>query len=249
MTIRGVLFDVDDTLFDYSTSEEVGVLKHLAAEGLLEFFPSPADAVAIWRKIMEEEYARFLAGELTFTGQRLSRTRRFLAHVGGLPAGGISDHEAGVWFARYGEFQNAAWAAFPDADPVLRRLAPRFRLGIVSNSSLAYQQRKLRVIGLLDHFGDAIVCSDEHGAPKPNAGIFLAGCAVLGMPAHQVAYVGDKYEIDALGARDAGLRSYWLDRAATGATPLDGITVIRSLDELVIALMGQDLSPPAGAGT
>ncbi|MFC6080130.1 HAD family hydrolase [Sphaerisporangium aureirubrum] len=239
MTIRGVLFDVDDTIFDYSTSEEVGVLEHLAAEGLLEFFPTPADAVAIWRRFMEEEYARFLAGELTFTGQQLSRTRRFLSHVGRLPGNDISDHEARVWFAKYGQLQNAAWAAFPDADPVLRKLAPAFRLGIVSNSSLAHQQRKLRVIGLLDHFGDAIVCSNEHGAPKPNASIFLAGCTILGLPPHQVAYVGDKYETDALGAHEAGLHSYWLDRAATGTTPPAGITVIRSLDDLLIALMSQ----------
>ena len=240
MTIRGVLFDVDDTLFDYTSSEHAGVLGHLTAEGLLGLFPSPADAVATWREIMEEEYARFLAGELTFAGQQLARTRRFLSHVGRLPAGGISDDEAALWFARYRGLRDTVWAAFPDADPVLRKLAPRFRLGIVSNSSLGHQQDKLRAIGLLDHFGEAIVCAIEHGAPKPDAGIFLAGCAALGLPAHQVAYVGDKYEIDAVGAHEAGLRSYWLDRAATGVATLDGISVIRSLDELVPALIGPD---------
>jgi hypothetical protein len=34
MPIRGVLFDVDDTLFDYSTSDEVGVLAHLRAHAI-----------------------------------------------------------------------------------------------------------------------------------------------------------------------------------------------------------------------
>ncbi|MBB2912692.1 putative hydrolase of the HAD superfamily [Streptosporangium becharense] len=238
MTIRGVLFDIDDTLFDYSTSEQIGLLKHLDVEGLLELFPSPADAVAVWREVMEEEYARFLAGELTFTGQQLVRTRRFLARAGSLPADGISDHEASVWFTRYNEFRIAAWSAFPDAGAVLRTLAPRFRLGVVSNSSLAHQRNKLRTIGLLHHFGDSIVCSAEHGAPKPDPSIFLAGCATLGLPAHQVAYVGDKYEIDALGAREAGLHSYWLDRAISGIAPAKGITVIRSLEELVTDLNG-----------
>ncbi|GII33772.1 HAD family hydrolase [Planotetraspora mira] len=241
MTIRGVLFDVDDTLFDYTSSEQAGLLGHLTAEGLLGLFPSPADAVTVWREIMEEEYTRYLTGELTFAGQQLTRTRRFLSHLGRLPVGGLSDEEADLWFGRYRELRNAVWEAFPDADPVLRRLAPRFRLGVVSNSSLAYQQGKLRAIGLLDHFGEAIVCAVEHGAPKPDAGIFLAGCATLGLPADQVAYVGDKYDIDAVGALEAGLRSYWLDRAATGITPLDGITVIRSLDELVPALIGPEL--------
>ncbi len=240
MTVRGVLFDIDDTLFDYSTSERVGILKHLAAEGLLELFPSPADAAAIWREIMEEEYARFLAGELTFAGHQLARTRRFLAHIGRLPADGISDQAASAWFEGYTKFRTAAWAAFPDAAPALASLATRYRLGVISNSSLAHQRDKLRAIGLLDHFGDAILCSDDHGAPKPDPGIFLAGCALLGLPPQQVAYIGDKYDIDACGARDAGLRAYWLDRAVTGAVPggeiADGVTVIGSLDELVTIL-------------
>ncbi|MCC5576505.1 HAD family hydrolase [Microtetraspora sp. AC03309] len=240
MTVRGVLFDIDDTLFDYSTSERVGLLKHLAAEELLGLFPSPADAVAIWREIMEEEYARFLAGELTFAGQQLARARRLLAHVGQLPADGMDDDAVSVWFARYTEFRKSAWAAFPDAGPALASLATRYRLGVVSNSSLAHQRDKLRAIGLLDHFGDAILCSDDHGAPKPDPGIFLAGCALLGLPPHQVAYIGDKYDIDACGARDAGLRAYWIDRAVTGAVPggeiTDGVTVIGSLDELVTIL-------------
>jgi putative hydrolase of the HAD superfamily len=57
-----------------------------------------------------------------------------------------------------------------------------------------------------------------------------------GLPAHQVAYVGDKYETD---ARDAGLRAYWLDRAATGTALPDGVTVIRSLEGSAAALIGQ----------
>ncbi|WP_066940164.1 HAD family hydrolase [Microtetraspora fusca] len=238
MTVRGVLFDIDDTLFDYSTSERVGLLKHLAAEELLELFPSPADAVALWRQIMEEEYTRFLAGELTFAGQQLARARRLLAHVGRLPAGDPSDDALSVWFARYTTFRKSAWAAFPDAAPALSSLAARYQLGVVSNSTLAHQREKLHAIGLLDHFGDAVLCSEEHGAPKPDPGIFLAGCALLGLPPHQVAYVGDKYDVDACGARDAGLRAYWLDRTGAGADVpgADGITVITSLDELVTLL-------------
>ncbi|MBP2705933.1 HAD family hydrolase [Microbispora sp. RL4-1S] len=248
MTIRGVLFDIDDTIFDYSASERTGLVGHLAAEGLLEWFPTPDDAVVIWRQIMDEEYTRCLAGEMTFEEQQLVRTRRFLTHIGRLPEGGLSDAEAAAWFARYVGFREAAWAAFPDAEPVLRKLGTRFRLGVVSNSSLAHQRRKLRTVGLLGHFGEAIVCSIEHGVPKPEPGIFLTGCALLGLPPHQVAYVGDRLDVDALGALAAGLRPYWIDRTALGVIDgldgldeiagIDGITVIRSLDELAADLLG-----------
>ncbi|GAA3472938.1 HAD family hydrolase [Nonomuraea roseola] len=225
--IRGVLFDIDDTLFDYTSSERTGLLGHLAAEGLLESFPSPEEAVALWRGIMEEEYTRFLRGELSFEEQRMVRVRRFLGRA-------IPDQEA--WFGRYSALVTKAWAAFPDAAPVLEALAPHFKLGVVSNSSLQHQRTKLTTLGLLDHFGEAIVCSHEYGRAKPHPEIFLAGCELLGLPPGQVAYVGDKYDVDALGARAAGLRAFWLDRVGGSAVQEEGVTVIGSLEELVAAL-------------
>ncbi|MFF9899129.1 HAD family hydrolase [Streptomyces longispororuber] len=237
MPIQGVLFDVDDTLFDYSTSERAGVLGHLRAQRLLDQFPDPATALAIWRTIMETQYARFLNGELTFIEQRRERTRQFLSHIG-QDTSALSDQEASAWFAEYEAHRNAAWAAFPDAEPVLRKLAPDYRLGIVSNSSADHQRGKLHAIGLLSYFDNTFICSDQHGAAKPAASIFLAGCTSIGLPPDEVAYVGDKYTLDAAGAHDAGLHAYWLDRANTSPSNAtnDGIRVIHSLDELPDAL-------------
>ena len=233
--IRGVLFDVDDTLVDYSASEAIGVVAHMRAEGLLDHFPTPAAALALWRTLMEAEYARFLAGELTFTGQQRERTRKFFDHIGQTAP---ADHEA--WFGRYKVHRDAHRTAFPDAEPVLRALAPDYRLGIVSNSSVGHQRRKLESVGLLHHFGDAIVCSDPHGAAKPTASIFLAGCAAIGLEPSEVAYVGDKYPVDALGSHGAGLLAIWLDRAdtSTGIGLEPGIRVIRTLEDLPAALAG-----------
>lgn len=232
--VRGVLFDIDDTLFDYTSSERSGLLAHLAALGLLDGSSEPDKLVAVWRRFVDEEHARFLAGEQTFTEQQLARTRRFLSHLGDLPAEGISDSEAAGWFAGYVSHRDASWAAFPDAEPLLEALAPDYRLGVISNSSHEHQLRKLERIGLLAYFGDAIVCSESHGSAKPHPSIFRAGCALLGLPPHQVAYVGDKYAVDAVGARDAGLQAYWLDRtgASVDLAREHGIRVITSLAEL-----------------
>jgi len=240
MPIQGVLFDVDDTLFDYSASEEAGVLAQLQAEGLFERIPDSTTAVALWRNIMERQYARFLNGELTFPEQRHERAREFLFHLGQTTRPGLSDQEASAWFAGYETHRRAAWAAFPDAEPVLRKLASDYRLGIVSNSSADHQRHKLDAIGLLPYFRDTLVCSAQHGAAKPASSIFLAGCTSLGLQPHEVAYIGDKYAVDAVGAREAGLHAYWLDRTNTSAGTAigKGIQVIHSLDELPAALTG-----------
>ncbi|RKT08692.1 putative hydrolase of the HAD superfamily [Streptomyces sp. 1114.5] len=237
MQVRGVLFDVDDTLFDYSGSEEAGILAHLRESGLLERFASPAAALDVWRSIMRVQYGRFLAGELTFAGQQCERTRQFLAHLGEGGAEQLTDGQAAAWFAGYAVHRDAAWAAFPDAAPVLAALAPVYRLGVVSNSSVGHQRRKLDAVGLLGHFEDAVlVCSDEFGQAKPAPGIFRAGCERLGLAPHEVAYVGDNYDLDALGARDAGLRAFWLDRSAGGAVVGEGIGVLHALTDLPHAL-------------
>lgn len=230
-----MLFDVDGTLFDYAASEEAGLLAHLAAEPLGRF-ASAADALACWREVMAEEYGRFLAGELSFREQQRARARRFLARPG------LSDEDASEWFGRYAARRDQLGAAFDDAEPVLRRLAPHYRLGIVSNAGAEGQRRKLSSVGLLPYLGGAFVCCDEHGAVKPAASIFLAGCAALGLPPEQVAYVGDDYTADGLGARDAGLRAYWLRRDAgppdtpAPPAPADGIHVLRTLHALPPAL-------------
>ncbi|MFD9597120.1 HAD family hydrolase [Kitasatospora sp. NPDC059973] len=235
MTIRGVLFDVDGTLYDYEKAEEAGLHEHLVAEGLSVRFESPAEALRVWREVREEEYPRFLNGELTFAAQKAARIRRFLAHAGVVGALEWTDEAATAWFASYAVQRDAIRRAFDDAQPVLGALAGRFRLGVVSNSVTAHQRAKLDAIGLLGYFTEPLICSQEHGSAKPGASIFLAGCEALGLTPAEVAYVGDDYEKDAVGARDAGLQAVWLDRSASGGSgAVDaGIRVIASLTELM----------------
>ncbi|SUD48871.1 Pyrimidine 5'-nucleotidase YjjG [Nocardia otitidiscaviarum] len=226
MTVRGILFDVDDTLVDYSATARAGILAHLAAEGLLDRFESAEHAVALWKELEEREYPRYLAGELTFTGQQELRSELLLAHIG------ASTDDPRAWFDRYVALRDTTWAAFPDAEPLLSALTGRIAVGVVSNSSRSHQVGKLRTVGLLPHFGEAVLCSAEFGTPKPRPDIFLAGCELLGLPPQQVAYVGDRWDVDGVGARDAGLHAYWLNRAAAGTTVRDGVTVIHSLTSL-----------------
>jgi len=236
MAIRGVLFDIDGTLYAFEDAEESGLHEHLVAEGLGDRFASPAEALHVWRDIKEAEYARFLSGELTFTGQKYTRTRRFLAAAGVAGASELTDEQAAEWFTSYASRKNTTRRAFDDAQPALGTLAGRYRLGVVSNSATVHQRAKLEAIGLLGFFTEPLVCSQEHGEAKPAASIFLAGCETLGLAPAEVAYVGDDYEKDAVGARDAGLQAIWLDRSAGAGSgrgaAAAGIRVIRSLTEL-----------------
>ena len=234
MSIRAVVWDVDDTLFDYTTADREGMHAHLVAEGVLAGYGSAEEALVRWREITEQQWARFAAGEVDFLTQRRDRTRVFL----GSP--GLTDTEADDWFQRYLTHYESAWSLFPDVLPVLDSLADSHRHAVLSNSSLTVQDRKLRVLGVHDRF-EAILCAAELGVSKPDAGAFAAACDALGLAASEVAYVGDHPEIDGRGAADAGLLSVWIDRGGARATvdPPAGPRRIASLAELP-ALLGGD---------
>jgi putative hydrolase of the HAD superfamily len=239
MRVRGVLFDVDDTLFDHAAAEEAGLLGQLRDQGLLGRFPDLATAVALWHGIMQTQFDRSLRGELTYTEQRRARVREFLSHLGDHD---VPDERADAWFANYDAHCGTMWAAFPDAAPAVRSLAAVYRLGIVSNAAADLQRRKLDATGLLPYFETGpesrLTCADSHGATNPATSIFLAGCATLGLAPAEVAYVGDDYVTDAEGADDAGLHACWLDRHDEGNTRQvrPTVQVIHSLNELPAAL-------------
>ncbi|MGW0390096.1 HAD family hydrolase [Streptomyces sp. NPDC003042] len=231
MTLRAVLWDIDDTLFDYTGADAAGLARHLADEGLGERYGSPAEALALWRRLTERHWARFAAGEVTFRGQRQDRVRDFLG------APGMTGEEADAWFDRYVEHYKAAWALFPDVVPVLDVLADGYRHGVLSNSSTVNQDPKLRHLGLRDRF-EVLVCAAELGASKPDAAAFLGACAAMELAPGEVAYVGNEPEIDAWGARDAGLTAVWLDRdGARGPAPA-GVHRIAGLAQLPELLAG-----------
>lgn len=225
MPIRAVLWDIDDTLFDYTGADRAGLAAHLADEGIAERYGAPREALALWRRITDRHWERFAAGEGTFQGQRRDRVREFLEEPG------MSDAGADDWFGRYVRHYQAAWELFPDVVPVLDALADGYRHGVLSNSSLVNQDPKLRHLGLRDRF-EVLVCAVELGVSKPEAGAFLAACEELALEPHEVVYVGDQPEIDARGARDAGLTAVWLDRDGVRGPGPEGVHRISGLEGL-----------------
>jgi putative hydrolase of the HAD superfamily len=115
---------------------------------------------------------------------------------------------------------------------VLRPLAVRYRLGIVSNfyGNLAAICAEAGLAPLLGVVADSTVV----GVAKPDARIFRHALDALGLPPAQATFVGDSRPRDMEGARGLAMRHVWLVEAgAPAAAPCcAGDPVIRSLDEL-----------------
>ncbi len=98
--------------------------------------------------------------------------------------------------------------------PLLERLAARYRLAVVSNFD--YTPTALDVLeraGVAELFG-AIVVSDAVGWRKPRREIFDAALGRLGVRPEEALFVGDRADMDVLGAQQIGMDTAWLNRDA-----------------------------------
>ena len=232
MTIRVVLFDLDDTLFAHRQSVRNGMARHVAS-----ILPEVDAAAHLdrWDQLEELHYHRYLAGELDYLGQRRARARDFMADFGHVFG---SDAEAEAWFEVYLREYVRAWRLFDDALPCLGALASAgVRLGMITNGIPSFQQPKLDTLELAAHL-EHVVTSDEFGVPKPDPSIFLHTCSLFGVRPDEAIYVGDRLHTDAIGASTAGLTGVWLNRGGRAATDEDaaarasGVPVIDSLSQL-----------------
>ena len=95
----------------------------------------------------------------------------------------------------------------PEVFAGLKKLG--YPLGIISNSdgSIAGSMKKFG----LTHFFDCIIDSHVVGVEKPNSRIFEIALKQIGLPAAKCVYIGDNYDRDVIGARNAGLTPILLD--------------------------------------
>jgi len=214
-----ILFDIDDTLIDHSAAVRDGVNALHQQLGPAE---EPSAFHAAWVRAMKTYFPRFLSRELSYEDQRRARMRHTVGP-------NLSDAQADELFDVYFRIYETSWSLFPDVLPSLAELSGH-RLGIISNGNGAEQRSKLERTGIADRF-EFVHISDDCGHAKPAAEIFLRACTMAGVAPQDAMYIGDLYEIDAIGARAAGLHGVWLNRDASHDRD-DAAPTIRGLDEL-----------------
>ncbi|MET3174158.1 UNVERIFIED_ORG: putative hydrolase of the HAD superfamily [Arthrobacter sp. UYCu721] len=227
-TIRGVLFDIDDTLVDLEYAMTTALRE--VSEHLL-----PGLDQTGWERfgrIFTHEtthyYDRYLAGELTFNDQRLLRGRAALGHFGVDLADGEEAHR---WLSAYSRLQPTYVRTFADVLPLLDLLdAAGIPYGAVSNNVHDYQRAKLDGAGLERVM--RLVGTDTLGVAKPEPAIYLEGVRLLGTVPEETLYVGDNRMLDAEGSTSAGLVGVWLNRAGEPAPDFAGHEV-SSLEQLL----------------
>ena len=133
-----------------------------------------------------------------------------------------------AWFSRPGVIRPYAEVV----EVLTGLLGQGYRLGIVSNWSWNLRQRVVQAG--LEGFFEIVWASAYAGCNKPHPEIFAQALAQMGVTPERALYVGDSYEHDIVGARNAGLEAVLLDRKGTAEAPdCPVIGSLRELDDLL----------------
>jgi FMN phosphatase YigB (HAD superfamily) len=102
---------------------------------------------------------------------------------------------------------------YPDAAPALARLrSAGVRVGFAGNQPAGAETS---LAGLVMD-GDLVATSASWGVAKPDPAFFARVLEELGLPAREVAYVGDRVDIDILPAAATGMFTVHLRRGPWG---------------------------------
>lgn len=222
--IQAVFFDLDGTLLDHDATTRAGALG-MFSRYRDRLTGSDEHLLQRWEDLTEFHFDRYLRGETTLIGQRRGRVRGLF----GLTPGELPDAEADQAYAVYSDHYDRNLTLFSDVVDTLEALRG-LRLGVITNGGSVHQRQKLEGVGVSDRFV-AVVVSEDVGVAKPDPQIFRAACQAMGAPPSACVHVGDRLDVDAIGARDAGLKGVWLDRHDKGSEPA-GVTRITCLTEL-----------------
>jgi len=192
-----LLFDADDTLFDYQRAE-VNALQAVFRE-----FELPLDtrAHALYRAFNQELWLRFEQGKVTGEQIRAQRfTRLFQA---------LQLREPPALAERYIDHLAEQTALTPDARETLNVLHTTYRLAIITNGMTRVQRTRLARSPLAAYISELII-SEEVGAAKPAPEIFEYAFARMGHPRkEQVLIIGDSLTSDMQGGARFGIDTCW----------------------------------------
>lgn len=179
--IRGVIFDIG------------GVLEITPATGWQERW---SVNLGLGRDELDARLEPlFLAGATGRT--ELGEIERQLGATLALDEPAVSELMDDLWTEYLGTL-NLELAAY------FRRLRPRYRTGILSNSFVGAREREQALYGFAD-MCDAVVYSHEEGLLKPDPGFYLIACERLGVPAESCVFLDDVPACVA-GARAVGMQ-------------------------------------------
>ena len=217
-----LLFDADNTLFDFDAAEK-NAHRQVCGKHRLAF---TEEGYALYRRCnaqLWQDFDRCLCSKEFLLTERF---RRYLSLSGetGDPEAMNRDHLRAL-----GE----SAVLLPGAEALCRRLAAGHELYLVTNAVESVQRARFERSAIRPYFRDVFI-SEAIGCGKPSPAYFAYVLrAVPGLTAENGLVIGDSLTSDIQGANNAGLACCWFN--PKGLPRPDGLRIdyeVRTLEEI-----------------
>lgn len=215
-----LLFDADDTLFDFSKASSRAFSIMCQAHDI----PCTPEVYQLYHHINLELWAAFDKGEVTKEFVTLERYIRFLKALN-LERNPAQCNQA--YLSALGQ----AVFPLPYAEEVCRTLAGRgHKLYIVTNAVASVQRSRLKICPFREVFTGAFI-SEEAGASKPSKAYYnYVRAQVPDITPENTLVIGDSLSTDIQGANNAGLPCCWFN--PHGNPRRDGLRIDYEIHDL-----------------
>lgn len=211
MPIKAVLFDMFDTLMliekehAFYNPAVKNMHQYLVKNGIPVTFPTFRDAYIKARDLLYE------AADSNMEEPHFDlRVRNALQNLGYIKEAQTSIVQ-GATKAFSQQFMN--YVRIDDnTTQMLKELYGKYRLGIVSNFAIPECVEDLLEREQLGQFFEVIIVSGAVNKRKPDPEIFNLALQKMQLDPVEVAFVGDTVDADVKGAKDAGMKSVYIDR-------------------------------------
>ncbi len=198
--IRNVLFDLDDTLFDFHKAEKIALTKTLVHFGI----DPTEETLTLYSKINAAHWKRLELGEISREEVKVGRYRELFKTIGVEcdPVKATAYYESMLAIGHY---------FMPGAPELLEELYGKYRLYIVSNGTAKVQEGRIGSSGIAKYM-DGIFISQILGANKPDKQFFdICFAEIPDFSLNETVIIGDSLSSDIKGGINAGITTVWFN--------------------------------------
>ena len=198
--IRNVLFDLDDTLFDFHKAEKIALTKTLVHFGI----DPTEETLALYSTINAAHWKRLELGEISREEVKVGRYRELFETIGVEcdPVKATAYYESMLAIGHY---------FMPGAPELLEELYGKYRLYIVSNGTAKVQEGRIGSSGIKKYM-DGIFLSQVLGANKPDKQFFdICFAEIPDFSLSETVIIGDSLSSDIKGGINAGIITVWFN--------------------------------------
>lgn len=228
MPFNWLLFDLDNTLIDFSNTSKLALTETLLTKDII----LDDELYQIYHRVNELVWKQFENKEIDALTLRSLRFNNFFKEID------ISTIDAAEFNAAYLQTLVRLSTVYPGVTNLLSKLKQSHTLSAVTNGLQEVQRPRLKLLKLTNYF-DSITVSDEIGVAKPDPLFFdhVFNSISRNPKKDEILIIGDSLTSDIKGGINYGIKTCWISHGRKNESGVVPDFVIDNVLELTNALM------------